>query len=67
MPGFRMITNGPTDAEGKRIATYIADTKSAACPNCFSQEETIKAIWHESAKKPRHVSGTASAEAGSRR
>ena len=51
MPGFRMITNGPTGAEGKRIATYIADTKSAACPNCFSQEETIKAIWHESAKK----------------
>jgi len=54
MPGFRQISNGPTDAAtGRRISTYIADTRSAACPQCFSQEETIKAIWREAGKRPR--------------
>jgi hypothetical protein len=51
MPGFRMLTNGPADPEnGRRIATYIADTESAACPRGFNQEVTIKAIWQEASK-----------------
>ena len=53
MPGFRMLTNGPANpAEGGgRINYYLANTKSPACPNGFGQEETIKAIWTQGAKK----------------
>src|SRR5580658_752481 len=49
MPGGRMLTNGPAASrEGSgRINWYFANTKSAACPHGFSQEETIKAIWRE--------------------
>jgi hypothetical protein len=47
MPGGRMLTNGPaiSGEEGGRMRWYFANTKSPACPNGFSQEETIKAIW----------------------
>ena len=47
MPGGRMLTNGPPipGEEGGRMKWYFANTKSPACPNGFSQEETIKAIW----------------------
>jgi hypothetical protein len=53
MPGFRMLTNGPANpAEGGgRINYYLANTKGPACPNGFGQEETIKAIWTQGAKK----------------
>lgn len=44
MPGGRMLTNGPSGPNGP-IRWYFANTKSPACPNGFSQEETIKAIW----------------------
>jgi hypothetical protein len=62
MPGFRMITNGPTDpAGGGRIRTYIADTRSPACPQGFNQEETIKSVWDENSKKPHHDKGATEA------
>ena len=54
MPGGRMLTNGPpipAEDGGGRANWYFANTKSPACPRGFSQEETIKAIWHEDAKK----------------
>jgi hypothetical protein len=53
MPGGRMLTNGPAipGAEGGRIDWYFANTKSPACPQGFSQEETIKSIWREDSKK----------------
>lgn len=38
MPGGRMLTHGGSN-------WYFANTKSAAFPQGFSQEETIKAIW----------------------
>ena len=44
MPGGRMLTNGP-DAEGGRLRWYFANSRSAAAPTGFNQEETIKAIW----------------------
>jgi hypothetical protein len=45
MPGGRMLTNGPlVEGQGK-AKWYFANTKSAACPQGSSQEETIKAIW----------------------
>jgi hypothetical protein len=50
MPGGRMITNGPATAEGERLNWYFANTRSPACPNGFSQEETIKSIWLEDSK-----------------
>ena len=40
MPGRRGFTN-PINGVG----TYRANTKSAACPQGFNQEQTIKAIW----------------------
>lgn len=40
MPGSRMITC-PNTSQG----SYRANTKSAACPIGYSQEETIKALW----------------------
>jgi len=33
----------PQDVHGAKW--YYANTLSAACPNGFNQEETIKAIW----------------------
>jgi hypothetical protein len=53
MPGGRMLTNGPVVAGegGGRIRWYFANTKSPACPQGFSQEETIKAIWREESKR----------------
>jgi hypothetical protein len=51
MPGGRMITNGPPNPGGGRFNWYYANTKSAACPQGFSQEETIKAIWQEDSRK----------------
>jgi hypothetical protein len=46
MPGSRMLTNGPPDpAGGGRLRWYFATTRSPACPQGFSQEETITAIW----------------------
>jgi hypothetical protein len=53
MPGGRMLTNGPVipGEGGGRIKWYFANTKSPVCPQGFSQEETIKAIWREDAKK----------------
>jgi hypothetical protein len=41
MPGSRLLTNGPANSPG----WYWSNTKSAACPNGFSAEDTIKAIW----------------------
>lgn len=38
MPGGRMMTRGG-------VNWYFANTKSAASPQGFSQEETIKSIW----------------------
>jgi hypothetical protein len=48
-----MLTNGPANpAEGGgRINYYLANTKSPVCPNGFGQEETIKAIWTQGAKR----------------
>ena len=43
MPGGRMLTNGA-------VKWYFANTKSAQCPDGFSQEETIKAIWQADSK-----------------
>lgn len=52
MPGGRMLTNGPpAEGESGRQRWYFANTKSAACPQGFSQEATIKAIWAEDARK----------------
>ena len=53
MPGGRMLTNGPAipGEGGGRINWYFANTKSAACPRGFTQEETIKAIWRKDSKK----------------
>jgi hypothetical protein len=51
MPGGRMITNGPPNESGERQRWYFANTKSAACPLGFSQEETIKAIWAADRRK----------------
>lgn len=36
----RMIT-----CPNQTLRTYFANTKSAACPVGYSQEETIKKIW----------------------
>jgi hypothetical protein len=41
MPGSRVLTNGPANSPG----WYWSNTKSAACPNGFNAEDTIKAIW----------------------
>jgi hypothetical protein len=41
MPGSRVLTPGTPD--GPRW--YWANTRSAACPNGFNTEETIKSIW----------------------
>jgi hypothetical protein len=38
MPGGRMMTRGA-------VNWYFANTKSAANPQGFGQEETIKSIW----------------------
>ncbi len=38
MPGGRMLTNG-------KDKWYFANTNSPACPQGYSQEETIKTIW----------------------
>ena len=53
MPGGRMLTNGPVAAEegGGKINWYFANTKSAALPRGFGQEETIKSIWAEDSGK----------------
>ena len=51
MPGGRMITNGPQLPDGTRARWYNANTKSPACPNGSSQEETIKAIWLKASNK----------------
>jgi len=40
MPACRMIT-----CPNETLRTYFANTKSAACPVGYSQEETIKKIW----------------------
>ncbi|HTE27220.1 hypothetical protein [Flavitalea sp.] len=40
MPGNRMISC-PNETQG----SYRANTKSAACPIGYSQEETIKSLW----------------------
>jgi hypothetical protein len=52
MPGSRMLTNGPENQGegGGRLRWYFANTKSAACPQGFSQEETIKEIWLKDSK-----------------
>ncbi|MCX6629739.1 MAG: hypothetical protein NTW28_19140 [Candidatus Solibacter sp.] len=53
MPGSRMLTNGPPVAGegGGSQRWYFANTKSAACPQGFGQEETIKAIWAEDVRR----------------
>lgn len=49
MPGGRMLTNGPSAPDGSgKLRWYFANTKSAAFPQGFSQEETIKFIWSTS-------------------
>ncbi|MBS1828776.1 MAG: hypothetical protein JST93_25970 [Acidobacteria bacterium] len=54
MPGGRMITNGPPDPNGGgKLRWYFANTRSAAFPQGFSQEETIKAIWRADNKSRR--------------
>jgi hypothetical protein len=47
MPGGRILTNGPANPgeAGGKMVWYFANTKSPACPQGFSQEDTIKAIW----------------------
>lgn len=42
MPGCRMISC-PNQTEG----SYRANTRSAACPLGYSQEETIKSLWNQ--------------------
>ena len=42
MPGNRMIT-----CSNESQGSYRANTKSAACPIGYSQEETIKTLWHQ--------------------
>ena len=42
MPASRMISC-PNESNGN----YHANTKSAACPFGYSQEETIKEIWEK--------------------
>lgn len=42
MPGNRMISC-PNESEGN----YRVNTQSAACPIGYSQEETIKRLWHK--------------------
>jgi len=54
MPGGRMITNGPPAPDGSgKLRWYFANTGSAAFPQGFGQEETIKAIWREDGKSRR--------------
>jgi len=45
MPVTRMIS-----CPNETLRTYFANTKSAACPVGYSQEETIKKIWNQEAK-----------------
>ncbi len=45
MPACRMIT-----CPNETLRTYFANTKSAACPVGYSQEETIKKIWNNQSK-----------------
>ena len=62
VPGFRLLMNGPHGpAGGARINTCFADTPSPACPRRFNQEETIRAIWDGTSRKPRHQGVTAAA------
>jgi hypothetical protein len=35
----------------RKMNWYFANTRSAACPQGFNQEETIKAIWLADAKR----------------
>ena len=51
VPGGRMLTNGPELPGGGRQRWYFANTKSPECPQGFSQEETIKAIWQEDSQR----------------
>jgi hypothetical protein len=46
MPGMR----GLADPAGSQHS-YYANTQSADCPEGFSQEETIKAIWQANDQK----------------
>ena len=49
MPITRMIT-----CPNETLRSYFANTKSAACPVGYSQEETIKKIWNSQDLKPKH-------------
>jgi hypothetical protein len=52
MPGGRMLSNGPVNpSDGSKITWYFANSRSAASPGGFGQEETIKAIWLEDEKR----------------
>ena len=44
MPG-RVCLSRPLNGEEDGVTWYTANTRSAAAPDGFSQEETIKAIW----------------------
>lgn len=48
MPGMRIISGGP---DGKRW--YDVNIPSAATPNGFGQEETIRALWRSDANQKR--------------
>jgi len=53
MPGGRMLADGPPDPReaNRKLRWYFANTQSPACPQGFSQEETIKAIWLADSKR----------------
>ncbi len=43
----RVLHDPVITPDGKKIYWYFANMKSPACPDGFSQEETIKAIWQK--------------------
>jgi hypothetical protein len=51
MPGGRMLTHGPAIPGGGTVNWYFANTRSAASPDGFSQEETIRRIWTSGSRK----------------
>jgi len=45
MPGRNVLSVPLKDAKGGKLHWYTANTRGAAAPDGFNQEETIRAIW----------------------
>ena len=51
MPGSRCLAASVDRADGTKLAWYYANRKSAACPDGFNQEDTIKTLWNRKSTK----------------